>query len=172
MPWTFFQFCENVRGHLSWKPLRNCSWHYQHKQRLFFSWRSHCSDTSLNIHVRFLPFLKFQYLSLNPFERWKNVSFRSDASVIAEIKSLFVCCNEVRKVGRALTCFQAIGSALVRARVHVTLHTHTHTHTHTHWLGTCRIRLSEGISKYQQLKKKSAATALNIVFASAHIQMT
>jgi hypothetical protein len=27
----------------------------------------------------------------------------------------------------------------------------------------CRIRLSEGISKYQQLKKKSAATALNIV---------
>jgi hypothetical protein len=36
----------------------------------------------------------------------------------------------------------------------------------------CRIRLSEGISKYQQLKKKSAATALNIVLASAHIQMT
>jgi hypothetical protein len=36
-----------------------------------------------------------------------------------------------------------------------------------------RIRLSEGISKYeyQQLKKKSAATALNIVLASAHIQM-
>jgi hypothetical protein len=28
------------------------------------------------------------------------------------------------------------------------------------------------ISKYQQLKKKSAATALNIVLASAHIQMT
>jgi hypothetical protein len=26
------------------------------------------------------------------------------------------------------------------------------------------------VSKYQQLKKKSAATALNIVFASAHIQ--
>jgi hypothetical protein len=36
----------------------------------------------------------------------------------------------------------------------------------------CRIRLSEGISKYQQLKKKSAATALSIVLASAHIQMT
>jgi hypothetical protein len=31
---------------------------------------------------------------------------------------------------------------------------------------------SEGISKYQQLKKKSAATALNIVFVSAHNQMT
>jgi hypothetical protein len=30
----------------------------------------------------------------------------------------------------------------------------------------------EGISKYQQLKKKSAATALNTVLASAHIQMT
>jgi hypothetical protein len=28
------------------------------------------------------------------------------------------------------------------------------------------------ISKYQQLKKKSAATALNTVLASAHIQMT
>jgi hypothetical protein len=28
------------------------------------------------------------------------------------------------------------------------------------------------ISKYQQLKKKSAATALNIVLASAHIQIT
>jgi hypothetical protein len=27
----------------------------------------------------------------------------------------------------------------------------------------CRIRLSEGISKYQQLKNKSDATALNIV---------
>jgi hypothetical protein len=35
-----------------------------------------------------------------------------------------------------------------------------------------RIRLSEGISKYQQLKKKSAATALNTVLASAHTQMT
>jgi hypothetical protein len=35
----------------------------------------------------------------------------------------------------------------------------------------CWIRLSEGISKYQQLKKKSAATALNTVLASAHIQM-
>jgi hypothetical protein len=34
------------------------------------------------------------------------------------------------------------------------------------------IRLSKGISKYQQLKKKSAATALNTVLASAHIQMT
>jgi hypothetical protein len=33
-------------------------------------------------------------------------------------------------------------------------------------------RLSKGISKYQQLKKKSAATALNTVLASAHIQMT
>jgi hypothetical protein len=39
-------------------------------------------------------------------------------------------------------------------------------------LGMCGIRLSEGISKYQQLKKKSAATALNTVLASAHIQMT
>jgi hypothetical protein len=36
----------------------------------------------------------------------------------------------------------------------------------------CRIRLSKGISKYQQLKKKSAATALNTVLASAHIQVT
>jgi hypothetical protein len=35
-----------------------------------------------------------------------------------------------------------------------------------------QIRLSEGISNYQQLKKKSAAIALNIVLASAHIQMT
>jgi hypothetical protein len=35
-----------------------------------------------------------------------------------------------------------------------------------------QIRLSEGISKYQQLKKKSAATALNIVLTSAHIKMT
>jgi hypothetical protein len=34
-----------------------------------------------------------------------------------------------------------------------------------------RTFVSEGISKYQQLKKKSAATALNIVLASAHIQM-
>jgi hypothetical protein len=32
--------------------------------------------------------------------------------------------------------------------------------------------VSEGISKYQQLKKKPAATALNTVIASAHIQMT
>jgi hypothetical protein len=32
--------------------------------------------------------------------------------------------------------------------------------------------LSEGISKYKQLKTKPAATALNIVLASAHIQMT
>jgi hypothetical protein len=32
--------------------------------------------------------------------------------------------------------------------------------------------LSEGISKYQQLKKKSYATTLNTVLASAHIQMT
>jgi hypothetical protein len=37
--------------------------------------------------------------------------------------------------------------------------------------GMYLIRLSEGISKYQQLKKKYAATALNIVLASAHIQM-
>jgi hypothetical protein len=36
--------------------------------------------------------------------------------------------------------------------------------------GTCRIRLSEGIPKHQQLKKKSAATALNTVLASAHTQ--
>jgi hypothetical protein len=36
----------------------------------------------------------------------------------------------------------------------------------------CTVRLSEGISKYQQLKKKSTATALNTVLASAHIQMT
>jgi hypothetical protein len=39
-------------------------------------------------------------------------------------------------------------------------------------LGTCRIRLSERISKYQQLKKKSATTTLNIVLASSHVQMT
>jgi hypothetical protein len=32
--------------------------------------------------------------------------------------------------------------------------------------------LSEGISKYQQLKKKHAATALDIVHASVLIQMT
>jgi hypothetical protein len=35
-----------------------------------------------------------------------------------------------------------------------------------------RIWLSEGIFKYQHLKKKSAAAALNIVLASAHTQMT
>jgi hypothetical protein len=34
------------------------------------------------------------------------------------------------------------------------------------------ICLSKGISKYQQLKKKSAATALNTVLASVHTQMT
>jgi hypothetical protein len=34
-------------------------------------------------------------------------------------------------------------------------------------LGMCWIRLSVGISKYQQLKKKSAPTALNTVLASA-----
>jgi hypothetical protein len=34
-------------------------------------------------------------------------------------------------------------------------------------IGMCRIGLSKGISKYQQLKKKSAATALNTVLASA-----
>jgi hypothetical protein len=38
-------------------------------------------------------------------------------------------------------------------------------------LGMCRIRLSEGISKYQQLKKTSATTALNAMLASAHIQI-
>jgi hypothetical protein len=32
--------------------------------------------------------------------------------------------------------------------------------------------VSKGISKYQQLKEKSTATALNIVLASAYIQMT
>jgi hypothetical protein len=32
--------------------------------------------------------------------------------------------------------------------------------------------LSEDISKQQQLKKKSAATALNTALASAHTQMT
>jgi hypothetical protein len=36
----------------------------------------------------------------------------------------------------------------------------------------CRIRLSEGISNYQQLKKKYTSTALNTVLASAHIHMT
>jgi hypothetical protein len=35
-----------------------------------------------------------------------------------------------------------------------------------------RMPLSESISKHQQLKKISATTALNIVLASAHIQMT
>jgi hypothetical protein len=35
-----------------------------------------------------------------------------------------------------------------------------------------RIRLSEEFSKYQVLKKKSTATALNIVLALEHIQMT
>jgi hypothetical protein len=39
-------------------------------------------------------------------------------------------------------------------------------------LGMCRIRLSERISKYQRLKKKSAAIALNIVLASANTQIT
>jgi hypothetical protein len=38
-------------------------------------------------------------------------------------------------------------------------------------LGACRIRLAEGISKYQQLKK-SNATILNRVPASVHTQMT
>jgi hypothetical protein len=33
---------------------------------------------------------------------------------------------------------------------------------------SCRIQLSEGISKYQQLEKESAATALNTVLVSAH----
>jgi hypothetical protein len=37
---------------------------------------------------------------------------------------------------------------------------------------TYRIRLFEGISKYQQLRKKSNATVLNIVPASVHTQMT
>jgi hypothetical protein len=39
----------------------------------------------------------------------------------------------------------------------------------------CQIFMKFGmyvISKYQQLKKKSAATAVNTVLASAHIQMT
>jgi hypothetical protein len=39
-------------------------------------------------------------------------------------------------------------------------------------LGMCQIRLSEGMSKYQQLQTKSAATALNTLLASAHSQMT
>jgi hypothetical protein len=38
--------------------------------------------------------------------------------------------------------------------------------------GTCRIRLSEGISRYRQLKKKSAAIYLSTVHISAHTQMT
>jgi hypothetical protein len=37
-------------------------------------------------------------------------------------------------------------------------------------LGLCWIQLSEGISNHQQLKKKSVATALNSVLASAHTQ--
>jgi hypothetical protein len=37
-------------------------------------------------------------------------------------------------------------------------------------LGMCRIRLSEGISKYSQLKEISAATTLNTVLTSAHNQ--
>jgi hypothetical protein len=40
----------------------------------------------------------------------------------------------------------------------------------THF-GSCRIRLSEGISKHQHLKEKSAAKALNTVFASVNTQM-
>jgi hypothetical protein len=36
----------------------------------------------------------------------------------------------------------------------------------------CQIWLYKGISKYQQLKKKSTATPHNTVLASAHIQMT
>jgi hypothetical protein len=32
--------------------------------------------------------------------------------------------------------------------------------------------VSDGISKYQQLKKKSAATAINTVLTPVHIQMT
>jgi hypothetical protein len=39
-------------------------------------------------------------------------------------------------------------------------------------LGTCRIRLTEEISRYQQLKKKSSTTAPNTVIAPAHTQMT
>jgi hypothetical protein len=39
-------------------------------------------------------------------------------------------------------------------------------------LGMCQIRLSEGISKRQQLKKKSTAAALNTELASAHTQTT
>jgi hypothetical protein len=37
--------------------------------------------------------------------------------------------------------------------------------------GMCPIRLSEGIIKHQKLNKKSAATALNTMLASAHTQM-
>jgi hypothetical protein len=32
--------------------------------------------------------------------------------------------------------------------------------------------INQNLTKYQQLKKKSAATALNTVLASAHTQMT
>jgi hypothetical protein len=44
-------------------------------------------------------------------------------------------------------------------------------HKWTH-LDMCPIWLSEGISKHQQLQKKSAATTFNTVLAPAHIQMT
>jgi hypothetical protein len=37
---------------------------------------------------------------------------------------------------------------------------------------SCQIWLFEGISKYQQLKKKSNASVLNTVPASVYIQMT
>jgi hypothetical protein len=36
----------------------------------------------------------------------------------------------------------------------------------------CQIQLSKGISKYQQLKKKSVTTVLNTVLTSEHTQMT
>jgi hypothetical protein len=40
------------------------------------------------------------------------------------------------------------------------------------YLGTCRIRLSEGSSKHQYLKKISAITALNTVLTSVYTQTT
>jgi hypothetical protein len=47
-------------------------------------------------------------------------------------------------------------------------------HSVTRWyiLSLFKASLNSMLSKYQQLKKKSAATALNTVLASAHIQMT
>jgi hypothetical protein len=45
-------------------------------------------------------------------------------------------------------------------------------HDSEHALVCAEYGLSKGISKYQHIKNKSYATALNIVLASAHIQMT